>query len=120
MYKRSELMKILAVSILLLFLISGFSVMAYGSGSEKSISPRSTSGNISNTNITPFTQNSNQNNSGGYVKYTIVLFNNSLMNGNFVNTGNGLSPIGIAYDPSNGYVYVANGGSNNVLVVGDN
>jgi len=42
------------------------------------------------------------------------------MNGNFVNTGNGLSPIEIAYDTSNGYVYVSNGGSNNVLVVGDN
>jgi 40-residue YVTN family beta-propeller repeat len=117
MYKRSQLMKIVAVSILLLFLISEFLVMAYGSGSEKSISPSSTSGNISNTNITPFTQNSSQNNSAGYVKYTLVLFNNSLINGNFANTGNGLSPTEIAYDSSNGYVYVTNYNSNSVSVI---
>ena len=56
MYKRSELMKILAVSIVLLFLVSGFSIMVYGSGPEKSISSGDKSGNISNTNITLFTQ----------------------------------------------------------------
>jgi hypothetical protein len=38
MYKRNELMKIIAISIVLLFLISEFSVMVYGPGPEKSIS----------------------------------------------------------------------------------
>jgi len=56
-------MKIVAVSIVLLFLVSGFSVMAYGYGPEKSSSPSGISGNISNSNIIPFTQNSSQNNS---------------------------------------------------------
>jgi len=41
--------KILAVSIVFLFLVSGFSVMVYGSGSQKSTSPSGISGNISNT-----------------------------------------------------------------------
>jgi len=117
MYKRSELMKIIAVSIVLLFLVSGFSVMAYGSGSEKSISSGDKSGNISHINITPFTQNSSQNNSGGYVKYTLVLLNNSLINGNFVNKGNGLMPAEISYDLSNGYLYVTNYNSSNVSVI---
>ena len=92
MAKRCQLMKIVAVSILLLFLVSGFSVMVYGSGLEKTVSSGDKSGNIYNANITPFTQNSSQNNSGGYVKYTLDLLNNSLINGNFVNTGNGLWP----------------------------
>jgi len=117
MYKRRELMKILAVSIVLLFLVSGFSVMAYGYGPVMSASPSSISGNISNTNITPFTQNSSQNNSGGYVKYTLDLMNNTLINGNFVNTLNGKSPQGVAFDSANGYIYVTNFGSNDVSVI---
>ena len=32
-------------------------------------------------------QNSGQSNPGGYVKYTLDLLNNTLINGNFVNTG---------------------------------
>jgi len=71
MAKRSQLMKMMvAVSILILFLVSGFPVMAYGSGPGKSVSTSDTSGNVYKTNITSFTQNSDQNNSGGYVKYT--------------------------------------------------
>jgi len=120
MAKKNNVMKIVAVSIVLLFLVSGFSFMIYGHGSEKSSSLNSTSGNI-NINITPFitpfTQNSSQNNSGGYVKYTLDLLNNSLINGNFVNTGNGLWPFEIAYDSSNGYLYVTNYYSNNVSVI---
>ena len=155
MAKKNNVMKIVAVSIVLLFLVSGFSVMAYGSGSEKSISSGDKSGNIPNTNVAMFARESNHNNLGrymkypfdqsnnlpaglfnegkvykedtnpstqissgnnsaGYVKYTLDLLNNTLINGNFVNTGNGLSPIGIAYDPSNGYLYVANWNSNTV------
>src|SRR5579884_2701294 len=111
MAKRSEAMNIIAVSIVILFLISGFPVMVYGSGSEESISPSSMSGNISNTNITPLTQDSSQNNSAGFVKYTLI-------NGNSVNTTfNGVFPIGVAFDSSNGYVYVANPNSGSVSVI---
>jgi len=66
------------------------------------------------------TQDSSQNDSGGYVKYTLDLLNNSLINGNFVNslnTNNNINPEGIAYDPSNGYIYVANYGTNTVSVI---
>jgi len=63
-------------------------------------------------------QNSAQSNPGGYVKYTLDLINNTLINGNFVvYTGNAKDPWGIAYDPSNGYIYVADVGSNTVSVI---
>ncbi|MEM3431431.1 MAG: YncE family protein, partial [Candidatus Micrarchaeia archaeon] len=65
--------------------------------------------------IMPLTQ---ENNSGaGYVKYTLVLFNNTLINGNYVNTSNGYRPVEVAFDSSNGYVYVTNHLSNNVSVI---
>jgi len=89
MAKRSQLMKIVAVSLVFLFLISEFSVMAYGSVSKKSISPCDISGNSPNNTV-------------------------------IANISVGSEPDAVAYDSSNGYVYVANGGSNNVLVVGDN
>jgi len=53
MAKISELMRILTLSIVFLFLISGFSVIAYRSGSEKSVSSICISENIFNSNITP-------------------------------------------------------------------
>jgi YVTN family beta-propeller protein len=99
MYKRSELMKIVAVSIVILFLISGFSVMVYGSGSEKSISSGDKSGNISITNS------------------CIAPVKNSQSNPVISNIRVGSGPYGIAYDSSNGYVYVANWNSNNVSVI---
>jgi YVTN family beta-propeller protein len=115
--RRNIIIKMVAVSIVLLFLISGLSVMVYGTGPEKSTSSSGISGNISNTNIIPYTQNSSQNNSGGYVKYTLDLLNNTLINGNFVNTMNFEWPDAAAFDSTNGYVYVAYSGSNNVSVI---
>jgi len=67
--------------------------------------------------LLPFGLNSGRNNPGGYVKYTLDLINNTLINGNFVNTGNGMGPWGIAYDPSNGYIYVTDYGSYSVSVI---
>jgi len=64
-----------------------------------------------------FGLNSGRNNPGGYVKYTLDLINNTLINGNFVNTGNGMGPWGIAYDPSNGYIYVTNYVSGTVSII---
>ena len=75
-----------------------------------------TSGNRSNIGITMFSQKSGPNNSG-YVKYTLDLTNNTLINGNFVNTHNGLFPSGAAFDSSNGYVYVTDFLSNSVSVI---
>ena len=84
MTTRGRLIVMIAVSIAILLLAFGLPVTANGS------------------------QNSGQNNPGGYVKYTLDLINNTLINGNFVNTGNAMHPWGIVYDPSNGYIYVAN------------
>jgi len=92
MAKRGRLIVMIVVS-MAMFLAFGLPVTAYGS------------------------QNSGQNNPGGYVKYTLDLINNTLINGNFVNTGNGMGPWGIAYDPSNGYIYVTNFYSGTVSVI---
>jgi len=113
MYKENELIKIIAVSILLLFSASVFSIMDHEYGSGKSASPSSISGNISNTDIAPAAQNISQNNSAGFVKYTIVLSNNTLINGNFINgqfanTSNGQIPFGVAFGSANGYIYITN------------
>ena len=64
-------------------------------------------------------QDSGQNNPGGYVKYTLILANNTLVNGNFVNTDYAANPGPecIAYNPSNGYIYVANSYSDTVSVI---
>ena len=70
----------------------------------------------SSAKITP-SVNSNNPSEAGYVKYTLVLNNNTLMNGNIVNTGNGLYPSGAAFDSSNGYIYITNLYSNNVSVI---
>jgi len=93
MAKRGRLIAMIAVSIAILLSAFGLPVTAYGP------------------------QNSGQNNPGGYVKYTLDLLNDTLINGNFVNTGNALEPWGIAYDPSNGYLYVTNYGSDSVSVI---
>jgi len=91
--KIGRLIAIIAFSIAILLSASGLPVTAYGS------------------------QNSAQNSPGGYVKYTLILVNNTLVNGNFVNTGNALGPVGVAYDPSNGYIYVTNDDSDTVSVI---
>ena len=93
MSKRSRLIGMIVVSMVILFLASGLPVTANGS------------------------QNSGQNNTAGYVKYTLDLLNNTLINGNFVNTHNALEPWGIAYDPSNGYLYVTDYWSGTVSVI---
>jgi len=93
MAKRSRLFLMIAVSIAIL--LSAFGLPATANGP----------------------QNSGQSNPGGYVKYTLILSNNTLINGNFVSTVNGMEPWGIAYDPSNGYIYVTDWSSGTVSVI---
>jgi len=95
MTKRGRLIVMITVSIVILLLAFGLSVAANRS------------------------QNSGQSNPGGYVKYTLDLINNTLINGSFVNTStsNAVGPWGIAYDPSNGYIYVADLNSSTVSVI---
>ena len=52
----------------------------------------------------------------GNVTWTLCLMNGQLLAGNAV-CPNGISPTGVAVDSQNGYLYVVNGGSNNVSVI---
>jgi hypothetical protein len=92
-------MKIVAVSIVFLFLISGLSVMDHGTGSEKSISSGDKSGSLSITNL------------------RIVPVKNSPNNPVIASISVGSEPVGVAYDSSNGYVYVANSGPDTVSII---
>jgi len=76
MAKKSNLMKIGAVTIVLLFLISGFSLLTYGYGSEKSVSSSGISETIYNTNFIPTTHIFK-------AKTSIPIENNSLYINNF-------------------------------------
>src|SRR3989475_11991666 len=53
---------------------------------------------------------------GPYVAYTLVLFNNTLIPGNFL-AWNGLQPVAVAYDSGKGELFVTN--SNSVSVISD-
>ena len=65
----------------------------------------------------PLPSGNNNSSSACYVKDTLVLSNNTLVKGNFINSGNGIHPTGVSFDSSNGYVYVTNLGSNIVFVI---
>ena len=53
----------------------------------------------------------------GSVNWTLCLSNNTLLNGNVACSTSSLDPIGIAWDSSNGDVYITNQAANNVSVV---
>ena len=54
-----------------------------------------------------------------YVEYTLILSTSTLLPGN-VNIVAGGSPSAIIYDPNNGYIYVADAGTNVVYVIDPN
>ena len=58
--------------------------------------------------------------SPGYVKYTLIPYNNTLLAGNVAIPGYGFGPDSIAYDPSNGYLYVVDGNLGVIYVVSPN
>ncbi|MGC9074068.1 MAG: YncE family protein, partial [Caldisericum sp.] len=106
--KKSILFEVLVVLVVFSFVATSFAVTGFNHDSRIKGDMK---GNIS---YTPLTNSSNSN--PGYVKYTLVLSNNSLINGNFV-TLQGLYPIGAAFDSFNGYVYVTNALSDSVSVI---
>ena len=62
----------------------------------------------------------NNNNSSDlvYVKYTLDLLNNTLLSGNEDNISNSsVCPVAAAFDPANGYIYVADSGCSTVSVI---
>ena len=61
-----------------------------------------------NNSFSGLASSNNNTSNACYVKYTLVLYNDTLINGNYLNKANGLSPKGISLDSSNGYLYVAN------------
>ncbi|MEM4058114.1 MAG: YncE family protein, partial [Thermoplasmata archaeon] len=103
------LLKISVIVIVLAFLGTSFAT------ATSHANQGSTLVNPSNKNIKSFVNSNNS--SAGYVKYTLVLSNNTLINGNYVNISNGLEPVGVAFDSSNGYVYVTNSNSSDVSVI---
>ena len=57
-------------------------------------------------------------NNTGYVKYTLDLANNHLINGNYLNYNQSkIEPFGVSYDSNNGNLYVADYGTNNTTVI---
>ena len=57
-------------------------------------------------------------NNAGYVKYTLDLANNQLINGNYLNSNQSkIEPFGVSYDSNNGNLYVADFGTNNTTVI---
>jgi YVTN family beta-propeller protein len=53
------------------------------------------------------------------VAYTLVLWNNSLIQGNFLASGNGLNPNTVIQDPGKGEIFVTLTNSNTVSVISD-
>ena len=95
-------LKITVILIVFLFAMTSFTVMT---GSSEHVS---VAGNRTDSTVKPLTSDSNVSNEP-YVKYTLVLLNNTLVKGNFL-SNNGVAPFQVAFDSSNGYVYVANSG----------
>ena len=108
--KKRFLSGILVIVVILSLLVVSINSSMVASGSPSILNNKQA---IHLDNSNPVTKTSN----AGYVKYTLDLLNNTLMNGNIVNIYNGLYPNGVAYDPANNYVYVTNGGSNSVSVI---
>ncbi|BCU67895.1 hypothetical protein HS7_13320 [Sulfolobales archaeon HS-7] len=71
-----------------------------------------------NTSIVAHSQANNVT-SEGYVKCTLLLYSGEVMNGNFNNGSPFAFPYDIAYDPSNGYLYVTESYANNIVTVID-
>jgi len=53
----------------------------------------------------------------GFTKYTLILTNDTLVQGNVDSVFKGFIPISMAYDPENGYLYVANLEGHDVYVI---
>ena len=105
----NRIIKASVIIILFLFVMASFAIIAASSENIPAL------GKITNSTVNPLISD-NTNTTEPYVKYTLVLTNNTLVKGNFL-SANGLSPYQAAFDSSNGYVYVTNSGSNNVSVI---
>ena len=141
---KGNAIKVFAMVIVLLFLSSGLLVMVNVpmlSGHKNSVQTngmennfnsvpnliKGASANILNTEQankansylikTLVTSADSANSSSNYTEQTLVLSNNTLINGNFVSTANGLYPFWLAYDSVDNTIYVANYGSNTVSVI---
>ncbi len=107
--RKNLILSILSVAIVIIFLAS--SLMPFVGNSN--MYPIITNGHAE---VTPLNNSDNLSESS-YVKYTLNLVNNTIMNGNIVSTGNGLNPYGALFDPANGYIYITNFVSNSISVI---
>jgi YVTN family beta-propeller protein len=103
------IIKVFVIIVLFLFVSTSFAVMA------DSIVHAPESASIANDTFKNLISNDNGS-IEPYVKYTLVLANNTLVKGNFL-SANGNGPNQAAFDSSNGYVYVTNFNTNSVSVI---
>ena len=102
---------IFAVLIVYAFLATSISPLTGYSETQTNTKP------IFDVNLNNFVSENNSSSIAGYVKYTLLLSNNTVISGNFIKVENGICPSAISFDSNNGYLYVTNSVSNNVSVI---
>ena len=107
---------IIAIALACTFILISFSIAAVPShGNSTLANPSSADKSVVDSNSSIM---ENSNSIGiGYVRYTLILNNNSLVNGNVQNGENGINPIGVVFDPLNGYIYFVGRSSNSLIAV---
>ena len=109
--RKKFILELFAVLVVCAFLATSLSPSIGHSGTGANLQ------SIYDAHSSPLPSGNNNSSSAGYVKYTLVLSNNTLIKGNFINTRNCRDPYDATFDSSNGYVYVTNEVSNNVSVI---
>ena len=118
-----KFVKFVCVSVMALMLLSGLGIATEinGSGGSSHLPinsagiPYITPGTA--FNVKPLNVGNQPGSDAGYVKYVLDLVNNTVLNQNVKNVISGSSPFGATFDPANGFVYVVNELTCNVLVI---
>lgn len=108
--KSIQLHRFLAISIVMLFVFSTVSYALYDTGGQYHSSALQNPGfksSVLNSSESSFFQ----------VNQTLVLSNNSLVNGNYTPSNNSYEPFGVLYDKYNGNLYVSDSNKNQVTVI---
>jgi YVTN family beta-propeller protein len=108
--KSIKFQSFVAILIVLLFIFSTASYAFYDSGGQFHSSSSSNLG-FKSTVLT------SSESSFFHVNQTLVLLNNTLVNGNYVPSDNSFELFGVLYDKYNGYLYVTDSNKNQVTVI---
>ncbi|MCW6168594.1 MAG: YncE family protein [Thermoplasmatales archaeon] len=110
-------LKLVAVAVFVLMFSAGCALGVSG-GHTGTVHNTSAGVSASNDGVhSKITNNAESNSSFQYGEETLVLLNGTVLPGNFANKVEPVKPWAVAYDPYNGYVYVANYGLNDVYVI---